>query len=75
MDELSAEIQNNNKIKKHQLWIADIIKNQLHIQLECLTEPIPVEHFQQIKQEINWSIKTLLEKHMLKTPTVEQGKN
>jgi MscS family membrane protein len=75
MDELSAAIQNNNKIKQHQLWIADIIKNQLHIQLECLTEPIPVEHFQQIKQEINWSIKTLLEKHMLKTPMVEQGKN
>jgi hypothetical protein len=75
MEELSAEIQTNKQIKQHQLWMADILKNQLLLQLECLTEPLPVEAFQQIKQEVNWSIKTLLEKHALKTISEESKKN
>jgi MscS family membrane protein len=66
MDSLSTWLSANKSVTGFTIWLSDIHKNQLCIQLECLTAPVPMEEFQQIKQEINWEIKNGLDDHELK---------
>jgi MscS family membrane protein len=66
MDSLSAWLSAYKAVSSFTLWLSDIHKNQLFVQLECLTAPVPMDEFQQIKQEINWEIKKRLDEHELK---------
>jgi MscS family membrane protein len=67
LDDLSKYISTHAQVKQHTIWISDISKSQLSIQLDCLTEAVSLEIFQQIRQDVNWSIKLYLEQHAIKT--------
>lgn len=66
MDDLSKYMAAHPQITQHSVWISDISKNQMNIQLECMTDAVPLEQFQQIRQDVNWSIKSNLEQHGIK---------
>lgn len=67
IDDLKKHIGSHSQITQHFIWISDISKSHISIQIECTTPPVPLEMFHQIRQEVNWNIKLNLERHAIKT--------
>lgn len=53
-------LRNKDKIENHSVFLADISKNALIVQVDFFTAPIPFEDFNALRQDVNLNIIDLL---------------
>lgn len=66
-------VQRKDKVENHNVFLADILKNAFIVNVEFFAAPIPIADFNELRQQVNLSLISLMSEMNIKLATKEDG--
>jgi MscS family membrane protein len=66
--------QRKDKVENYNVFLSDIIENAFIIHVEFFAAPIPVNDFNELRQQVNLSLINLMGEMNIRLATKEEGK-